>query len=122
MKKEYSQRDQKFLERHGRLIFLAFLKPIIKGKGYDFKEAQASEEKRMDVIVTYERKKFIMELKIWRGQKEHEKGIAQLTDYLESQGLSTGYLVIFDFNRKTGKVYKKKRIALKGKDIFAVWV
>ncbi|MGE5344032.1 MAG: AAA-like domain-containing protein [Candidatus Omnitrophota bacterium] len=122
MKKEYSQRDQEFLERHGRLIFLAFLKPIINGKGYDFKEVQASEEKRMDVIVTYERKKFIIELKIWRGQKAHEMGIAQLTDYLETQGLSTGYLIIFDFTRKTGKAYKKKRLASKGKDIFAVWV
>ncbi len=122
MKKEYSSRDQEFLERNGRLIFLAFLKPLINGKGYDFKEAQASEEKRMDVIVTYERKKFIIELKIWRGQKAHEKGIAQLAGYLESQGLNTGYLVIFDFTRKTGKVYKKKRIVSNRKEIFAVWV
>jgi len=122
MKKEYSQRDQEFLERNGRLIFLAFLKPLINGKGYDFKEVQASEEKRMDVIVTYERKKFIIELKIWRGQKAHEKGIAQLTGYLESQGLNTGYLIIFDFTGKQGKVYKKKRIASNRKEIFAVWV
>jgi hypothetical protein len=76
----------------------------------------------MDVIVTYERKKFIIELKIWRGQKAHEKGIAQLTGYLESQGLNTGYLIIFDFTGKQGKVYKKKRIASNRKEIFAVWV
>ncbi len=124
MKKEYSSRDEEFLERHGRLIFLAFLKPILNGKGYDFKEAQASEEKRMDVIVTYDNKKFIIELKIWRGQKLHEKGILQLTDYLESQGMDTGYLIIFDFIGKTkkGKIYKKKHINANGKVIFAVWV
>jgi len=45
MKKEYSKKDLPFLERNGRLIFLAFLKPIINGKEYDFKEVQISEEK-----------------------------------------------------------------------------
>jgi hypothetical protein len=122
MKKEYSKRDEAFLERNLRLIFLAFLKPIINGKGYDFKEVQVSEEKRMDVVVTYERKKFIIELKIWRGKKAHEKGIIQLTDYLETQGLKNGYLVIFDFTKKAGKVYKKERIVSNQKEIFAVWV
>ncbi|HLP47533.1 MAG TPA: AAA family ATPase [Candidatus Kapabacteria bacterium] len=122
MKKEYSKRDEAFLERNGRLIFLAFVKPILNGKGYDFKEVQASEEKRMDVIITYKREKFIIELKIWRGQKAHENGIAQLSNYLETQGLKNGYLIIFDFTKKEGKVYKKKRIASNQKNIFAVWV
>ena len=122
MKKEYNKRDEEFLERNGRLIFLAFVKPIINGKGYDFKEAQASEEKRMDVIITYKREKFIIELKIWRGQKAHEKGILQLSDYLETQGLGNGYLIIFDFMKKTRKAYKQDRIASNQKNIFAVWV
>jgi hypothetical protein len=122
MKKEYSKRDEAFLERNGRLIFLAFLKPIINGKGYDFKEVQISEEKRMDVVVIYDRKKFIIELKIWRGKKAHENGIIQLTNYLETQGLKNGYLVIFDFTKKAGKVYKKERIISNQKEIFAVRV
>ncbi len=122
MKKEYSKRDEAFLERNGRLIFLAFVKPILNGKGYDFKEAQASEEKRMDVIITYKQEKFIIELKIWRGQKAHEKGIAQLSNYLETQGLGNGYLIIFDFKKKTRKAYKQDRIAANQKNIFAVWV
>jgi hypothetical protein len=122
MKKEYSKRDEEFLERNGRLIFLAFVKPILNGKGYDFKEAQASEEKRMDVIITYKQEKFIIELKIWRGQKAHEKGIAQLSNYLETQGLGNGYLIIFDLLKKTRKVYKQDRIASNQKNIFAVWV
>jgi hypothetical protein len=122
MKKEYSKRDEVFLERNGRLIFLAFVKPILNGKGYDFKEVQASEEKRMDVIITYKQEKFIIELKIWHGQKAHEKGIAQLSNYLETQGLGNGYLIIFDLLKKTRKVYKQDRIASNQKNIFAVWV
>ncbi len=36
IKEQYSDRDREFLERNGRLNFLAFLKPIINGKGFDF--------------------------------------------------------------------------------------
>ncbi len=122
MKKEYSKRDETFLERNGRLIFLAFLKPIINGKGYDFKEVQVSEEKRLDLIVTYERRKFIIELKVWRGKKAHEKGVLQLSNYLEVQGVNEGYLVIFDFTKKSRKVYKQERIVLNQKKIFSIRV
>lgn len=31
------------------LLFLAFIKPIINGTGFDFKEVQISEEKRLDI-------------------------------------------------------------------------
>jgi hypothetical protein len=34
-KEQYSHKDEKFLEREGRLLFLAFLKPIINGKGFE---------------------------------------------------------------------------------------
>ena len=53
MKEQYSEKDRKFIEENGRLLFLAFIKPIINGKGFDFKEVQISEEKRLDVVVTY---------------------------------------------------------------------
>ncbi|MCP4151882.1 MAG: AAA family ATPase [bacterium] len=122
MKKEYSRRDEAFLERNGRLIFLAFLKPIINGKGYDFKEPQVSEEKRLDVMVTYGSKKYVVELKIWRGQEAHKDGLKQLSDYLDILSLDKGYLVIFDFTRKGRKEFKKERAAAGKKDILAVWV
>ena len=42
-----------FLERHGRLVFLAFMKPILNEHGYDFKEMEVAEERRLDVTITY---------------------------------------------------------------------
>ena len=39
---------------------------FINGIGFDFKEAQISEEKRLDVVITIQDKKHIIELKIWR--------------------------------------------------------
>ena len=71
MKKEYSRKDRDFLEKNGRLVFLAFLKPIINGSGYDFKEPQISDEKRLDVVITHLNNKYVAELKLWRGQKAH---------------------------------------------------
>jgi AAA-like domain len=118
MKKERSAKDSKFIERDGRLIFLAFMRPILNGAGFDFKEPQISEENRLDVIITYHQHLYVAELKIWRGEVAHEKGVAQLANYLDDLGLDTGYLLIFDHNKK--KTWEKDWIDTQGKRIF--WV
>ena len=120
IKEQYSDRDREFLERNGRLIFLAFLKPIINGKGFDFKEVQISQEKRLDVVITYLEQKFIVELKIWRGEEYHQQGLKQLAEYLESQNLNQGYLLSFNFNQN--KEYKDQELEVDNKIIFAYWV
>jgi hypothetical protein len=120
MKIEYSKKDSTFIERNGRLIFLAFLKPIINGKGYTFKEPEISEERRMDIAVTFFQHKYIIELKMWRGNVAHKKGLVQLGDYLDRQHQSEGFLVIFEQNVE--KTWKKGWIRANGKKVFAVWV
>ncbi len=120
MKKEYSKHDRDFLERHGRLVFLAFIKPIINGSGHDFKEVQISEEKRLDVVITYLEHKYVAELKIWRGEKAHEEGLLQLNDYLNIQNLKEGYLIIFDHSEV--KNWRSEWGIVEGKNIFMVWV
>ncbi|MCP4348086.1 MAG: AAA family ATPase [Desulfobacterales bacterium] len=122
MKQEYRQRDTTFIERNGRLIFLGFLRPIINGRGYAFTEPQISEEKRLDIAVTYNHCRYVIELKIWRGDKAHQDGLRQLRDYLERTGCDTGYLIIFDFTRKGQKTWNQDRIQVEQKTIFAVWV
>jgi AAA-like domain len=120
MKREYSKKDRVFLERNARLVFLAFLKPIINGAGYDFKEPQISEEKRLDVVITYYEHKYIAELKIWRGDKLHQKGLIQLGDYLETQQLAEGYLLIFDHAKV--KNWASGWTTVQNKQVFMVWV
>jgi hypothetical protein len=120
MKEQYSPKDTAFVERNWRLLYLAFLKPIINGHGFDFKEVQISEEKRLDVVITYNRQKYINELKIWKGADQHKKGIAQLVDYLDRQGQNQGFLVIFDFRKKME--YQQEKVTVQGKEIFMVWV
>ena len=81
---------------------------------------EISEERRMDIVVSFFQHKYIAELKIWRGNEAHKRGLKQLGDYLERQILDTGYLVIFE-NTVT-KSWKKGWIKADGKKVFAVWV
>lgn len=120
MKENYSSVDENFIEREGRLIFLAFITPIINGIGFALKEVQISEEKRLNVVITYNNFKYIVELKIWRGESYHEKGIKQLRDYLDIHNLNKGYLLIFNFNKN--KQFKEEMINSGDKEIFTVYV
>ena len=120
MQEHYSDRDEAFLERHGRLLFMSLLKPIINGEGFDFKEPVVGDERRTDLVVTFHNHRYVVELKRWEGQKAHERGLKQLSDYLDLYGMQTGYLLIFDFSKN--KQYTSERITFAGKDIFAVRV
>lgn len=99
MKHEYSEKRKDFLEEDGRLLFLAFLSPIINGTGFAFKEVKGGEEKRIDIVITYEKKMYILELKKWYGEEYHKRGEFQLAEYLDQYGLEEGYLLIFDFRK-----------------------
>lgn len=120
MKENYSSIDKHFLEREGRLIFGAFIAPIINGVGFTFKEVQISEEKRLDIVIAYNSFKYIIELKIWRGEQYNKYGLEQLCNYLDIHGLDKGYLISFNFNK--GKEYSEDVVTIRGKEIFSVMV
>jgi hypothetical protein len=120
MKEEYREEDVKFYETHGRMIFLSFLKPVLNGAGFRYVEPQTRQNKRMDLVLTYNKKQYIVELKIWNGRKYEEKGIEQLCDYLDIQNSDIGYLLIFNFNKN--KEFSSKWIEVRGKKIFEVIV
>ncbi len=120
MRENYSHRDAVFLEREGRLVFLSFLKPIINGQGFDFKEPNVAAERRMDIVISWKKRRYVLEIKRWEGEAYHQKGLQQLSDYLDTYSLKKGYLLIFDFRKK--KKYKKETIHFKDKEIFAIWI
>jgi uncharacterized protein YeeX (DUF496 family) len=120
MYEQYREEDERFYETNGRLIFLAYLKPILNGKGFSFVEPQTRQNKRMDIVITYGNEKYIVEIKIWNGEAYRIKGIEQLTQYLEEQVVSTGYLLAFNFNKS--KKYSSQWIDVNDKRIFEVIV
>lgn len=110
MKAEYRDEDVNFIERQGRLLFLCFLKPIINGKGNYYIEPETRSNLRMDIVVSYGEYEYIIELKIWHGQKYRQKGLEQLENYLDSRGSDKGYLISFNFNKN--KKYIQNTIVL----------
>ena len=102
-----------FKEKDGREQFLLYLKPIINGTGNYYIEAQTRDQTRTDVIVDYLGKQYIIELKIWRGERYNADGEAQILEYLEYWKLETGYMLSFNFNRKKEQGVKRVEIGNK---------
>ena len=96
----YSDKDVKFIEDHGRYFFLFFISSILNGYGFVHLESHTTDRKRRDVIVNFLDQQFIIELKIWRGGKLHDKAFTQLLGYMEKRSLNKGYLLTFDFRKK----------------------
>jgi len=84
-----------------------------------FKKPQISEERRLDVVITYHQHQYVIELKIWRGPAAHQKGLDQLADYLDTLSLDAGYLLIFDPTKTQNR--EEQELLHQGKRIFAVW-
>lgn len=73
-------------------------------------------------MITFKNRKYIVELKIWRGESYHREGIKQLCDYLDRQNETTGYLLIYDLRKERGKVGESEKIEISGKEILTAWI
>ena len=116
-----SGRDIKFLERHGRLLFLSYLKPLINGGGFYHVESEVNDF-RMDVVVDYKSEQFIVELKIWHGEKYEKMAYEQLINYLKVKNAETGYILTFDFRKEANKKNSAEWVDFGGKRIFEIIV
>ena len=96
----YGSLEDRFKEKDGREHFLLYLKPIINGTGNYYIEAQTRDQKRTDVIIDYLGQRYVIELKIWRGERYNAEGEKQISEYLDYFGLTTGYMLSFNFNKK----------------------
>lgn len=112
----HGESTEKFLEEEGRERFITYVSAIINGTGtYDI-EPQTRDHRRMDLVIHYLGRRYIVELKIWRGERYNAKGEKQISDYLEYFGLTTGYMLSFNFNKN--KVSGVKRVQVGDKVLF----
>ena len=112
------QNQEEFLEREGRFMFICFLKPIINGTGFYYSEPENDDGSRMDLVVTYNRKEYVIELKIWHGTEYEISGREQISEYLATRNLSEGYLVTFSFLKNKVVQEKPEWIEYNGKRIY----
>ena len=118
IRNEYRKADDEFLERQGRLLFLCFLKPIVNGTGFYYVEPETRDGGRMDLVVSFGGEEFVIELKIWRGEKYEVEGKVQLAEYLKTRGLNEGYLVTFSFLKNKTIQEEPEWIEHDGKQIY----
>ncbi|MDD2706915.1 MAG: AAA family ATPase [Verrucomicrobiae bacterium] len=77
------------------LVLQAFLQRILNGGGRIHREF-AVGRRRMDLLIEWEKGRYPLEIKLWRGEKTEEEGLAQLGNYLERVNCPEGWLVLFD--------------------------
>ena len=117
----YTDKDLKFLERDGKLIFLTYLKPLINGMGFYHFESETRDYGKIDLVIDFLKQQFILELKIWYGDSKHEDAYEQLANYLKSKNIDCGYLLTFDFRKHGDNSFSdNKWVEWDGKQIFDV--
>jgi len=83
-------------ESVGRHLLLAYLDHFVKIiGGFMYIEVQTGRG-RMDIIITHNQQKYIIETKIWRGDRRYQAGKKQLAVYLRAEGVTQGYYIVFD--------------------------
>ena len=107
-----------FLEREGRFMFICFLKPIINGTGFYYSEPETDDGSRMDLVITYNRKEYIIELKIWHGTEYEISGRDQISGYLAKRNMPEGYLITFSFLKEKSVQASPEWIEHNGKRIY----
>ena len=83
-------------ESVGRHLLLAYLDQFVKLIGGFMHIEVQTGRGRMDIIITHNQRKYIVETKIWRGDSRYQAGKKQLAVYLRTEGVTEGYYIVFD--------------------------
>ncbi|RKU15380.1 hypothetical protein C6500_19545 [Candidatus Poribacteria bacterium] len=83
-------------ESVGRHLLLAYLDEFVRGVGGMMHIEVQTGRGRMDLILTHNHRKYIVETKVWRGDSRYQAGKKQLAMYLKLEGATEGYYVVFD--------------------------
>ncbi|MBR1628416.1 MAG: AAA-like domain-containing protein, partial [Lachnospiraceae bacterium] len=85
----HKNKSEKFLEEEGRERFITYVSPIINGTGTYSVEEQLRDYRRTDLVIHYLGRRYVIELKIWHGDRYNAQGERQILDYLDYWNLST---------------------------------
>ena len=87
-------------ESVGRLLLFAYIEQFVRLVGGVMHIEVQTGRGRMDLLITHNRRKYIVETKIWRGTVHYQAGKQQLAAYLKLEGAVEGYYVVFDHRRE----------------------
>ena len=84
---------QEFIGQH--LLFAYLDQFVTSVNGVMYMEVPTGRG-RMDLILLHNRRKYIVETKIWRSERHYAEGKQQLAAYLSAERVTEGYYVVFD--------------------------
>ena len=56
---------------------------------------------KIDLLIIHKQRKYIVETKIWEGERRYQAGKEQLLAYLKLEQVTEGYYVVFDHRQNT---------------------
>ena len=83
-------------ESVGRHLLFAYLDQFVRIVGGVMHIEVQTGRGRLDLLITHNQRKYIVETKVWRGRSYYASGKRQLAAYLKLEGVSEGYYVVFD--------------------------
>ena len=84
----------------GRHLLLTYLDSFVKSVGGVMSFEVPTGTGKMDLCITHNQQKYIVETKIWRGEARYQAGKKQLAAYLKLEDVPEGYYVVFDHRQK----------------------
>ena len=99
-------KEKKPYEKTGQFLLTAWLYQFVRGGAGDLRYEVPSGFGRMDIILTYKGRKYIVETKINRHNltRTLRDGVSQLSEkYMASESVEEGFLVIFDIETRVGE-------------------
>ena len=83
----------------GQYLLFAYLDQFVRlVDGQMYLEVQTGRG-RMDLLILHNSQKYIVETKIWEGERSYTAGKKQLAAYVRLEGAAEGYYVVFDHRR-----------------------
>lgn len=118
--------EEKPYEKTGQFLLTAWLYQFARGEEGEVRYEVLSGLGRMDILLTYKGRKYIIETKVNRHDDPAgiiNEGILQLSEkYLASENTAEGYLVIFDTKTHVGAVCKPREHTAGDKKITSVTI
>ena len=84
---------QEFIGQH---LLFAYLDQFVTSVNAAMYMEVPTGRGRMDLIILYNQRKYVVETKIWRSERSYTQGKQQLAAYLAVEGITEGYYVVFD--------------------------
>ena len=84
----------------GQYLLSAYLDQFVRTIGGAMFLEVPTGRGRMDLLITFKQRKYIVETKIWEGPHRYSAGKQQLAAYLKLEGSLEGYYVVFDHRRE----------------------